>query len=63
MSRRLLEYALTLFIAISLNFLLPRMMPGDPMALIAGSAVQQMGEEKIAELRAAYGLDQPLAVQ
>ncbi len=63
MSRRLLEYALTLFIAISLNFLLPRMMPGDPMALIAGSAVQQMGEEKIAELRAAYGLDAPLGVQ
>lgn len=63
MSRRLLEYALTLFIAISLNFFLPRWMPGDPIALIAGSAVQQMGEEKIAELRAAYGLDQPLGGQ
>ncbi|HLF88647.1 MAG TPA: ABC transporter permease, partial [Anaerolineales bacterium] len=61
--RRLLEYALTLFIAITLNFFLPRVMPGDPIALIAGSAVQQMGEEKIAELRAAYGLDQPLGVQ
>jgi peptide/nickel transport system permease protein len=63
MSRRLLEYALTLFIAISLNFFLPRAMPGDPIALIAGSAVQQMGEEKIAELRAAYGLDKPLVFQ
>ncbi len=61
--RRLLEYGLTVFIAISLNFLLPRLLPGDPLALIAGSAVQQMGEEKINELRAAYGLDKPLAEQ
>jgi peptide/nickel transport system permease protein len=61
--RRLLEYTLTLFVALTLNFLLPRLMPGDPLALIAGSAVQQMGEEKIMELRAAYGLDKPLTEQ
>lgn len=60
---RLLQYGVTLFLAITLNFLLPQLMPGDPLALIAGSAVQQMGEERIAELRAAYGLDQPLAEQ
>jgi peptide/nickel transport system permease protein len=35
-------------------------MPGDPLALIAGEAVRQMGEEQIAQLRAEYGLDQPL---
>ncbi len=61
--RRSLEYALTLFVAVTLNFLLPRAMPGDPLALIAGSAVQQMGEEKILELRAAYGLDRPVGEQ
>jgi peptide/nickel transport system permease protein len=61
--RRTIEYALTLVIALSLNFFLPRWMPGDPVALIAGSAVQQMGEEKINELRAAYGLDKPLGQQ
>ena len=60
MLRRLLEYALTLFAALALNFFMPRWMPGDPLALIAGSAVQQMGAERIAELRAAYGLDRPL---
>ncbi|HJS30134.1 MAG TPA: hypothetical protein VJ768_10960, partial [Anaerolineales bacterium] len=62
MIHRVLQYILVLFIAVSLNFLLPRLMPGDPIALIAGGAVQQMGEEKIAELRAAYGLDDPLGV-
>lgn len=63
MAYRILQYLLILFIAISLNFLLPRVMPGDPISLIAGGAVQQMGAEKIAELQAAYGLDQPLGVQ
>jgi peptide/nickel transport system permease protein len=60
---RILEYALTLFIAVSLNFLLPRVMPGDPLALIAGEAIVQMSPEHKAELRAAYGLDQPLGRQ
>jgi peptide/nickel transport system permease protein len=50
-------------LAISLNFLLPRIMPGDPLALIAGSAVRQMNASQIAELRAAYGLDRPLGEQ
>jgi peptide/nickel transport system permease protein len=62
-TRRAVEYGLTLFVAVSMNFLLPRAMPGDPLALIAGDAVRQMGAEKIAELRQVYGLDQPLGVQ
>lgn len=61
--RRPLKYLATLALAITLNFFLPRMMPGDPLALIAGNAVRQMGAEKIAELRAVYGLDRPLGEQ
>ena len=57
--QRAFGHLITLFLAISLNFLLPRAMPGDPLALIAGEAVRQMGTEKVAELRAAYGLDLP----
>lgn len=57
---RLFGYSLTLFLAISLNFFLPRAMPGDPLALIAGEAVRQMGAEQIAQLKAEYGLDKPL---
>lgn len=62
-SRRIVAYAITLFLAISLNFILPHAMPGDPLALIAGNSVRQMSEEQKAELRAAYGLDRPLAEQ
>jgi peptide/nickel transport system permease protein len=61
--RRAIEYGLTLFLAISLNFFLPHAMPGDPLALIAGDAVRQMGAERIAELRHAYGLDRPIGEQ
>lgn len=61
--RRLLEYGVTLFLALSLNFLLPRLMPGDPLALIAGDAVRQMGAEQIAALREVHGLDEPMGVQ
>ena len=61
--RRILEYGVTLFAAVSINFLLPRAMPGDPLALIAGDAVRQMGAERIAQLRSAYGLDRPLIEQ
>lgn len=61
--QRLAAYGFTLLLALSLNFMLPRAMPGDPLQLIAGDAVRQMGEERIAELRAAYGLDRPLGEQ
>ncbi len=58
-----LEYMLTLLIALTLNFFLPRIMPGDPLALIAGDAVRQMSPDKKTELRAAYGLDESLSIQ
>jgi peptide/nickel transport system permease protein len=60
---RLLGYFITLLLAISLNFWLPRAMPGDPLALIAGQAVRQMNATQIAALRHAYGLDKPLGEQ
>lgn len=61
--RRLLEYSVTFFLAVSLNFFLPRLMPGDPLALIVGISVVQMGEERLALLRQEYGLDKPLPEQ
>ena len=60
---RLAAYFITLFLAVTLNFFLPRAMPGDPLALVAGNSVRQMGEEHITELRESMGLDQPLGEQ
>ncbi|HJR78977.1 MAG TPA: ABC transporter permease [Anaerolineales bacterium] len=62
-SRRALEFGITFFLAISINFFLPRMVPGDPIKLIAGNAAPQLGKERIEALRAQYGLDKPLPEQ
>lgn len=62
-SRRALEFALTFFLAISINFFLPRLVPGDPVRLIAGNAAPQLGRARIEALRAQYGLDKPLSEQ
>jgi peptide/nickel transport system permease protein len=62
-SRRAFEFFLTFFLAISINFFLPRLVPGDPIKLIAGDAAPQLGKERIAALRAQYGLDKPLSEQ
>ena len=52
LSRRALEFLLTFFLAISINFFLPRLVPGDPIKLIAGNAAPQLGKERLDALRA-----------
>lgn len=63
MTRRFLEFGITFLLAISINFFLPRLMPGDPLKLIAGNAAPQLGKERVEALRAQYGLDKPLPEQ
>jgi peptide/nickel transport system permease protein len=63
MTRRFIEFGITFFLAISINFFLPRLVPGDPIKLIAGSAAPQLGKERVEALRAQYGLDKPLHEQ
>lgn len=60
---RALQYLLVLVIAVTLNFLLPRFMPGNPLALIAGVDVGLLAPEQRAELVRNAGLDQPLIAQ
>ncbi len=57
---RLLEYALVFIVAVTLNFFLPRLMPGNPLALLAGVDVGMMTPEQRAEVIIEAGLDQPL---
>jgi ABC-type dipeptide/oligopeptide/nickel transport system permease component len=60
LSARLVQTVPTLFGITTLVFLMLRLLPGDPAAFIAGDNV---GEEALANLRHALGLDQPLGVQ
>jgi len=60
---RLAQYGLVLVFAITLNFLLPRLMPGNPLLLIAGADVGQLTDEERQAVLERVGLDQPLGEQ
>lgn len=64
--RKLFVYGLTFFVAITLNWMLPRVMPGDPIVnlvsqLSRGSDVQS--QEIYLRLNEAFGFDKPLIQQ
>jgi peptide/nickel transport system permease protein len=61
--RRIAFYIVTVWAAVSLNFLLPRMMPGDPAAIMIGklrraSGGRQLSEEVVRSIYALLGADQ-----
>lgn len=60
---RLGQYALVLWAAVSVNFALPHLAPGDPVEyLYAGDSVS-LTPEQLDAIRAGYGLDAPLLEQ
>lgn len=63
-ARRLGFYLLAAWASITLNFFLPRMMPGDPASAIFARFQGQARPEQIAAMKKAYGLsDAPLIEQ
>jgi peptide/nickel transport system permease protein len=62
--RKALIYGLTLFVAITLNWMLPRFMPGDPIAQMMARGSSTRDPEASLRLRAYYdalfGLDVPI---
>lgn len=66
--RKALWYALTLFIAIGLNFFLPRMIDGNPVSIIVSKMTQGMNDsdtiKRVYEtFMAEFGIDQPIYIQ
>jgi peptide/nickel transport system permease protein len=57
------RYLVAFFIIVSLNFLVPRLMPGDPLMNIIGEEAYYGSQGTLDALRADLGLDQPLIVQ
>lgn len=60
------EYLMTLLVIITLNFFIPRLMPGDPFTFLSsdeGQVTVTYSEEQIAKYKAYYGLDKPILVQ
>ncbi|MCX5143892.1 MULTISPECIES: ABC transporter permease [unclassified Streptomyces] len=65
LARRLLQAVMVLWAAFTLSFALLYLLPGDPVEIMAGGGAGQstVDPARIAELRASYGLDKPLAEQ
>ncbi len=66
--RKIIWYLITLVVAVVLNFLLPRLMPGDPVAVIAAQVSEGMTDKNAAqqiyaEYVAKFGLDKSLFEQ
>lgn len=55
--RRFGFYVVALWAALSLNFLIPRLMPGDPVLLLVGRLQGQVDPRAIQALRLQFGLD------
>jgi peptide/nickel transport system permease protein len=60
-ARKVLQSIVTVFFVLSFNFFLFRVMPGDPVSLLARS--EHMTPADVAEQRKLYGLDEPLPQQ
>jgi peptide/nickel transport system permease protein len=65
MRSRIVAYLVTLWVVLTLNFLLPRLLPGDPLSALLDpeSSDYVFDAEVRAALEAYYGLDRPLLAQ
>jgi peptide/nickel transport system permease protein len=66
--RRLVVFVGVIWAAATINFLIPRLAPGDPVSAVLAQLTRQGGSaagsaEIIASYRATFGLDDPLPVQ
>ncbi len=63
LARKFGRYATTAALILTMNFLIPRMMPGDPLRNVLGQRAVHLSEEVLLDLRHRHGLDRPLGVQ
>jgi len=60
---KLFQYGILLFLAASLNFALPRLMPGDPLLYVVGEDVTLMSAVEKETMRTEMGLNRPMFLQ
>ncbi len=64
MSKKVLNYIIALTVILCLNFLLPRLLPGDPLSTLYGDeALICMTDELKADITSRFGLDKSLPKQ
>jgi peptide/nickel transport system permease protein len=62
--RRVVFYLVALWVALTLNFFLPRLMPGDPASRLLARIQERLTPEQVTALKKVFGLSEdPLPVQ
>lgn len=66
--KKIIWFLITFFVAVLLNFILPRLMPGDPVAVITARSAQGMSEasavkEMYDNYAEQFGVNKPMYVQ
>jgi peptide/nickel transport system permease protein len=61
--RRLAQYAIVIWVAVTINFALPRLAPGDPLEFLIGVEIESLSAADQRRLLGEVGLDRPLMVQ
>ena len=62
LAKRIIYLFVLVFFVLSLNFMIFMLMPGDPTAVFA-SAARLQTEEQVLEMRALFGLDDPIHIK
>lgn len=62
LAQKLIRYGAALFFVLSVNFFIPRLMPGNPVLAIMGES-SYLSREDLSALERTYGLDQSLLKQ
>ncbi len=62
--RRIGFYLIAFWVSITLNFLLPRFMPGDPISRMLSRSQDKMTAEQVLQLQKLFGMDdRPIHLQ
>lgn len=62
-SRGIAQYLLLVWLVATVNFALPRLLPGNPLIFLAGEDVGQLGQAEKMEILTRHNLDKPLPLQ
>ncbi|WP_232547603.1 ABC transporter permease [Propioniciclava soli] len=57
LTRRLGFYLVAFWVSVTLNFMLPRFMPGDPVSRMMARSTNQLSSDQIVQLQRLFGLD------
>ncbi|HSQ88713.1 ABC transporter permease [Romboutsia sp.] len=62
-NKKFINYLILIFLVIVMNFLLPKLLPGNPLAYIVGEDIGMLTAQEKAQLISDYNLDKPLYIQ